>query len=273
MILSLEELLREEKPVEVKADPHSLTLNFSKHVDQKAEDLITFNKIFLENNLYKESYHPENEEHLQDLNFVKNLLKTTDEDDTRNVVESLLENKSDFVEEKAKVAYEVFKKYLSNTHYYNVVMDNLSNYKLLILRKLDDTKNELYQRLLDEVEALFKNVESVWDWFLNHVTINMGDVNIKLCDYLQDKEDTVSNELQMSLRKVKELKAKMENNNLSNESLDVYQDYIRMLNKRHRLNIQGNYKDPFGTLEYNKKVTSNLVNDCIGLIKTKQRLV
>ena len=152
-------------------------------------------------------------------------------------------------------------------------MDNLSNYKLLILRKLDDTKNELYQRLLDEVEALFKNVESVWDWFLNHVTINMGNVNIKLCDYLQDKEDTVSNELQMSLRKVKELKAKMENNNLSNESLDVYQDYIRMLNKRHRLNIQGNYKDPFGTLEYNKKVTSNLVNDCIGLIKTKQRLV
>lgn len=273
MILSLEELLETEKPVPVKAEPHSLTLSFSRHTDQTAQDLITFNKIFLENNLYKESYHPENEEHLQDLEFVKNLLKTIDEDDSRNVIESLLENQSDFVEEKVKVEYSLFKTYLSNSHYYNVVMDNLANYKLLVLRKFEETKNDFYKHLLNEVETLTQRVEAVWNWFLNHVTINMGNVEVKLSDYLQDKEDTVSNELQKSLKKVEELKTTLESNNLSNESLDAYQDYIRVLNKRHRLNIQGNYKDPFGTMEYNKQVTTNLVNDCIGLIKTKQRLI
>lgn len=273
MILSLEELLETEKPVPVKPEPQSLILNFSRHTDQSPQDLISFNKIFLGNNLYKESCHPENEEHLQDLDFVKNLLTTTDAEDYRSLADSLLENQSDFVEEKVNVDYPLFKTYLSNTHYYNVVMDNLSNYKLLVLRKFEETQNELYKHLLDELETLVQKVEAVWNWFLNHVTVSMGNVEIKLCDYLQDKEDTVSNELQKSLKKVEELKTTLESNNLSNESLDAYQDYIRLLNKRHRLNIQGNYKDPFGTIDYNKQVTTNLVNDCIGLIKTKQRLI
>lgn len=272
MLLSLEELI-DEKPVPVKVEPNTLKLSFSRHIDQTTEDLITFNKIFLENNLYKESINPENEEHLQDLNFVKSLLTTSDEEDYRSQADALLESKSDFVEEKVLVKYELFKKYLSNTHYYNVVMDNIANYKLLVLRKYVETKNELYNHLLDELESLSQKIEVVWIWFLNHVTVNMGNIEVKLSDYLQDKEDTVSNELQKSLKKAEELKSNLENNNLTNESLDVYQDFIKLLNKRYKLNIKGNYKDPFGTSEYNKEVTNKLVNECIALLKTKQKLL
>ena len=250
-------------------------------------------KLILDSELYKEASRPDAKDNLKDIDYIKVLNQNIVEQKSQEpfsklpqVLEYLEQSRQEDREPVEVDLYEdTYKDYLSPVTFYNKTMDVLSSYQLELINTMDEMREILEDPedlnaivdLQSYLKDLIASTKQLWTNLSELVELGesvegeMEYTPIKDLDI--EKRDVVSNEIRKSIKQMEGVKSSLENRqDISQESIDFYQNHIGKLDKRYGLNLKGDYTDPFGSKEYNREVTKNLVQKCIDVMRTKQRL-
>lgn len=250
-------------------------------------------KLVLDSELFREAAKPEAKDNLKNIDYIKllnqNIVNQKSQEPFSKLPQILEYLEQSREEEREPVEVDLYQDtyndYLSPVSFYNKTMDVLSSYQLELVNAMDEMRETLEDPndltaiadLQTYLKDLIRTTKELWNNLIDLVALGKsvdGEMQYtKIKDLDPEKRDVISNEIRKSIKQIEGIKSSLENlEDISQESIDFYQNHIGKLDKRYGLNLRGDYTDPFGTKEYNREVTKNLIKKCIDVMRTKQRL-